>query len=353
MRLRAAARSGMAGRPASASMLRGFCIAARAFRSPPYHPPAMTPPRRTPPTALRVAVGSVTFVLFAANTVVLCSVLYLVAVLKLVVPAAGWRRLVSRWLVAVAEAWVAVNTFFLRVTQPTVRDVNGLDGLRRDVSYLVVSNHQSWVDIPVLQGVFLGTIPFLRFFLKQQLIRVPLLGLAWWALDFPFMKRHSREALEKNPELRLEDLAATRRACERFRHAPAAILNFVEGTRFTPAKHARSGSPFRHLLPPKAGGLAFAASAMGPQLAGIVDVTIVYPCGSPTFWDLISLGLPEVVVRVKERPIPPDWFAGDYAEDADFREGVQEWVRTLFAEKDAEIDGILAARAPAARGRAA
>lgn len=310
----------------------------------------MTPARRAPTDAVRVAAGSFTFLLFALNTLFWCTLLYVATALKLVVPLAGWRRATSRLLVAIGEAWIAVNTFCLRVTQPTVHDVAGLEGLRRDASYLVVSNHQSWVDIPVLQGLFLRRIPFLRFFLKQQLIRVPFLGAAWWALDFPFMKRHSREALEKNPELRHEDLLATRRACERFRHAPASILNFVEGTRFTPAKHARGGGEFRHLLPPKAGGLAFAASAMGPQLEGIVDVTIVYPQGRPTFWDLISRGLPEVVVRVREREIPAGWFEGDYAEDTAFREGVQAWVKALFREKDEEISSILAARGtPAGR----
>jgi 1-acyl-sn-glycerol-3-phosphate acyltransferase len=301
----------------------------------------MPSPRPAPPAAVRAAAGSVTFLLFCANTLFWCVLLYVVTLLKLLVPLAPWRRVASRALVAIGNAWIAVNTLFLRLTQPTRYDVKGLEGLRRDASYLVVSNHQSWVDIPVLQGVFLRKIPFLRFFLKQELIRVPLLGAAWWALDFPFMKRHSREALERNPALRLEDLEATRRACERFRHAPASILNFVEGTRFTPAKRARAGGEFRHLLPPKAGGLAFAASAMGPQLAGIVDVTIVYPGGSPTFWDLISLGLPAVVVRVRAREIPPDWFTGDYAEDAPFREGVQAWVRELFREKDDEIENLL------------
>ncbi|MBK9088884.1 MAG: acyltransferase [Holophagales bacterium] len=304
--------------------------------------------RPAPPAVVRLVVGSFTFLLFATNTVVLCSFLYLVTLLKLAVPLAAWKRGVSRFLVAIGEAWIAVNTFCLRVTQPTVYDVRGLEGLRRDVSYLVVSNHLSEGDIPVLQGIFLRRLPFLRFFLKQQLIRVPVLGLAWWALDFPFMKRHSREELEKNPALRLEDLEATRRACEKFRHAPAAILNFVEGTRFTPAKHARGGAEYRHLLLPKAGGLAFAASAMGAQLKGLVDVTIVYPYGAPTFWDVISRGLPEVVVRVRERAIPEEWFTGDYTEDAAFREGVQAWVRALFREKDAEIASILASRAPAA-----
>ena len=308
----------------------------------------MSPRRSSPLSAGRLVAGSLTFVLFALNTVFWSVQLYAVALLKVAVPAEAFRRAASRLLVAIAGAWVAVNTACLRVTQPTVRDVKGLEGLRRDASYLVVSNHQSWVDIPLLQGVFLGRIPFLRFFLKQALIRVPVLGLAWWALDFPFMKRHSREALERDPGLRREDLEATRKACERFRHAPASILAFVEGTRFTPAKRERLGGPYAHLLPPKAGGLAFAAAAMGPGLAGIVDATIVYPHGTPTFWDLISRGLPEVVVRVRERAIPPEWFTGDYAGDAAFREGVRSWLGALFREKDAEIEAILAARAPSA-----
>ena len=316
----------------------------------------MTPARPAPPAAVRLVAGSFTFLLFATNTVVLCVVLYAATLLKFVVPLAGWRRLVSRLLVAIGNAWIGVNTFCLRITQPTVYDVEGLEGLRRDASYLVISNHQSWVDIPVLQGVFLRRLAFLRFFLKQELIRVPMLGIAWWALDFPFMKRHSREAVEKNPALRLEDLEATRRACERFRHAPAAILNFVEGTRFTPAKHERSGAEYRHLLPPKAGGLAFAASVMGPQLKGIVDVTIVYPHGRPTFWDLISLGLPRVVVRVRELPIPGDWFASDYTENAELREGVQAWMRRLWDAKDETISGLLlprdASAGPSGRSRA-
>ena len=57
--------------------------------------------------------------------------------------------------------------------------------------YLVLANHQSWVDILVLQKVFNRRIPLLRFFLKRQLFWVPLLGLAWWALDFPFMGRYT------------------------------------------------------------------------------------------------------------------------------------------------------------------
>ena len=304
----------------------------------------MSAPRRAV-SPLRVLVGSLTFLLFALNTFFWCVFLFAVTLAKLIVPVPAWRRLCSRRLVAIAEAWIAVNSGGLALTQPTRWEVALPPSLRRDASYLVVVNHQSWVDIPVLQRVFLGRIPFLRFFLKKELLWVPVLGAAWWALDFPFLKRHSRDVLERKPEKRGEDLETTRRACARFRNVPVSILSFVEGTRFTPAKRASSGSVFRHLLPPKTGGLAFTAAAMGPALRSLLDVTIVYSGGRPTFWDLISRGIPEVVVRGRELPIPPEWFSGDYQGDAAFRERLQADLRRIWEEKDALIESVLP-RAP-------
>jgi 1-acyl-sn-glycerol-3-phosphate acyltransferase len=298
----------------------------------------------TPPAhPVRLVVGSLACVLFVLNTVFWCSLLFLLTIAKLVVPVPAWRRLASRGLVAIGEAWIAVNSLGLAVTQPTRWNVALPPTLRRDASYLVIPNHVSGVDIPVLQRIFLGRIPFIRFFLKQRLIWVPVLGAAWWALDFPFMKRYSKEFLEKHPEKRGEDLETTRRACERFRDLPVSLLNFAEGTRFTPEKQARTGSVFRHLLPPKTGGIAFAATAMGPVLRSLLDVTIVYPGGRPSIWDVVSRGVPEIVVRVRELPIPPEWFTGDYQGDAAFRERVQAVVRRIWEAKDAEIEEILAA----------
>jgi 1-acyl-sn-glycerol-3-phosphate acyltransferase len=294
-----------------------------------------------PAKPIRLLVGSLAILLFILNTVFWCSLLLALTLAKLLVPVPAWRRLSSRGLVALGEAWIAVNSWGLAVMQPTRWQVVLPPTLRRDASYLVVPNHQSAVDIPVLQRIFLGRIPFLRFFLKQQLIWVPVLGAAWWALDFPFMKRHSKEFLEKHPEKRGEDLETTRRACERFRDIPVSILNFAEGTRFTSEKQARSGNAFRHLLPPKTGGIAFTATAMGPTLQFLLDVTIVYPGGRPTVWDLISCGVPRILVNARELPIPPDWFTGDYLEDAAFRERVQADVRKIWEAKDAEIESLL------------
>jgi 1-acyl-sn-glycerol-3-phosphate acyltransferase len=197
-----------------------------------------------------------------------------------------------------------------------------------------LANHQTWVDIPVLQAALNRRAPFLRFFLKSQLFWVPLLGLAWWALDFPFMKRYSREQLQKRPELAGRDIQVTRRACAKFMHIPVAIMNFVEGTRFTPAKHDKQASPFRHLLKPKAGGVAFVLDAMGRALHSILDVTIVYPGGRPTLFDLMSNRVGEVRVHIRERSIPAELLGGDYQNDPAFRERMQNWLNEVWSEKD-------------------
>ena len=297
---------------------------------------------RTTAAPVRAFIGSLAFLIFIVNTFTLCLVLFVFAFLKLAVPLDPWRRAMTRVLMAIGTAWIDINSWGLRVTQRQEWDVEGLEGLSPGGWYLVCSNHRSLVDIVVLQKVFNHRIPLLKFFLKSQLFWVPFLGQAWWALDFPFMRRYTREELEKHPEWRGRDLATTRRACERFRLVPTSILNFVEGTRFTEAKHQRQRSPYRHLLLPKAGGLAFVLSALGGTLTSFVDVTIVYPEGAPTFWDVLSRGLSRIVVRVRHSPIPPDLLGGDYLEDASYRERVQTWLRDLWSGKDEEIGRLLA-----------
>jgi len=275
--------------------------------------------------------------LVALNVLVHASVLLMLAVIKALVPIAGFRAWISRALVAIAEQWIAVNGILFALITRTRWRVDGLDGLDRRGWYLVLSNHQSWVDIPVLQKTFNRRIPFLKFFLKQKLKWVPVLGLAWWALDFPFMQRYTKHQLEAHPQWRGKDKQATRAACEKFRHAPVSVMNFVEGTRYTAAKHAQQQSPFADLLRPRAGGVAFVLEAMGDMFHSIVDVTIVYPGGRPTMIDLLANRIPEIRVHVRQLPIPQQFIGGDYENDAEFRERFQNWINALWMEKDALI----------------
>jgi len=284
------------------------------------------------PAALR---GVLTGVTLGLNTLVLTLCMLPLALLKLVLPLEAVRRGCDRALTALASAWVAINNAWIGAVNPAHWDVKGVEGLHPRGWYLVSSNHQSAVDILVLQRVFLGHIPFLKFFLKQELIWVPVIGLAWWALDFPFMKRGKGRGARQN------DLRTTREACEKFKRIPTSVINFVEGTRITPAKHARQASPYRHLLKPKIGGLGIALATMGEQFEALLDVTIVYPHGAPRFWDLLSGRVDAVTVRVQRREIPPGVLGSDPMGDKAYRQRISAWVELQWIEKDRLIDELL------------
>ncbi|MEY1662205.1 acyltransferase [Isoalcanivorax beigongshangi] len=277
--------------------------------------------------------------LIAINTVLLCIPLYLLTLVKLALRSPRAQVTLSRALVAIAETWMSINNAIITVISLTPVTLEGAEGLSKKDWYLVTANHQSWADILVLQRVFNRRIPMLKFFLKQDLIKVPVLGHAWWALDFPFMQRHSRAELEKNPELRHQDLEATRRACAKFAHFPTSVMNFFEGTRFDQAKHDQQQSPYRHLLKPKAGGTAFALHAMGGKLGTLLDVTILYPRNRPrTLTAFLGGAMSKVEVIVVQRPIPAWAAQGDYDGDAEFRARFQAWISDMWAEKDALIE---------------
>ena len=281
-----------------------------------------------------IVIATLVIFVISVSTVLHTTTLILIALLRLLVPIPTFTRLISRVLIRIAESWIGVNSTLIEVFSQPRWEVHGIEGLSREGWYLVLSNHQSWVDIPVLQRVFNRRIPFLKFFLKSQLIWVPFLGLAWWALDFPFMKRYSKDFLDKHPALRGKDIEATRRACEKFATVPVSVMNFVEGTRFTPEKHAHQQSPFPHLLRPKAGGVAFVLETMGELLQAIVDVTIVYPRGKPTMSDLVCGRVREVRVIVRRLEIPTEMLGGSYEDDPVFRERFQAWINGLWVEKD-------------------
>lgn len=295
--------------------------------------------------------GAVAAVLLALNTLFWCALLFAFALLKLLFPLQRVRVVVDRILNRIAQQWIAGNSGWMSLVARTEWDAEGIDDLAYRGWYLVNCNHQSWVDILVLQHLMNRRIPLLKFFLKHQLIYVPVIGLAWWALDFPFMRRHSSAYLRRHPEKRFDDLETSRRACQKFALVPTSVMNFAEGTRFTRAKHRAQRSPYKHLLKPKAGALALALDVLGDKFDALLDVTIVYPAGIPTFWDLLCGNVPTVIVRAERRPIPQDLRHGNYAADSAYRHAFQAWLQDLWLEKDARIDALLAGRGgpPAAR----
>jgi len=284
--------------------------------------------------------GVITYALYFINTGVWATLIIVFAVFKFLFPMEGWVKILDKLLNWFANNWIFVNSFIMQVPNKITWDIQGVKELNYNGWYLVISNHQSWVDIMVLFQVFYRKIPFLKYFMKKELIWVPFVGIGTWALDFPFMKRYSKEFLEKHPHLKGKDIEITKKACEKFKRIPVTVMNFVEGTRFTKEKHHKQQSPFKHLLKPKAGGIAFVLSTIGEQLQSILNVTIAYPKGVKGFWGFCYGEISEIRVSVKELPLKKEWI-GDYEHDVDFKKQFQNWINDVWNEKDKELDHLL------------
>ena len=286
--------------------------------------------------------GIISALFLLAYTLFLGVFLYAFVMLKILLPDTLVRRLIDPPIVLIATLWIQGILFWLNRVYRIQWDIDGMERHSMEQWFLITANHQSWVDIFVLYQAYLKKAPLLKFFIKKELGYVPVVGQAWWALDFPFMRRYSKAFLRKHPEKAGDDLIETQQACRKFSYQPTSVMNFLEGTRFTAEKHASQNSPYRHLLKPKTGGLAFAIQALGDRFSALTNVTIVYPDGIPTFWDMMCGRLQRVIVRIQEEPIPAHFTQGDYQNDRQLRAEMQHWTSIIWQAKDRQIEDILA-----------
>lgn len=250
-------------------------------------------------------------------------------------------------VIGITNRWIHTNNLLIdkvlptkdwRITLPESLDPNG--------KYLLICNHQSWVDTSIIQYISEGVLPITRFFAKHELIYIPIVGQTFYFLDFPMMKRHTKEQIAKNPALAGRDLEEARRACQSLSGKPFVLLNYLEGTRFTKAKHAKQASPYQHLLKPKAGGFALALASLGDEIDGILDMTIVYPDGAPEYTDLWSGKLTRLSVDIDF--VSPDEALlaalkqGAYDTDEQIKAALYAWLDELWQAKDAKIEARLA-----------
>ncbi len=280
--------------------------------------------------------------LLIINTVLWASLISIGGIIKLVVPFTAGRNALTHLMNRFMWAWATCNGGILHLLADIEWDIEGLDNLDKNSWYLLISNHLSGFDIAAQTYVLRNHIPMLKFFLKRELMYVPFLGLGCWALDMPFMSRTSPAKLKKNPKLKGKDLESTRKACEKFRFMPTSIINYVEGSRFTEEKHRRQDSPYRYLLRPKAGGIAFALSAMGEQFTNVLNVTVLYPevFKKDALYEVMHGRLKKIVVRVKVLPVP-EVDNKRYFSESSYRVEFQRWLNQLWQEKDEEIHQLM------------
>lgn len=274
--------------------------------------------------------------------------LMLMATLQKLCPSAPLKKrlqIITEW---VALWWPAQNHFVLRYLTAIEWDIQGRDVIDTDKNYLVIANHQSWIDIPVLEEALYKNTGLSRYFVKKSLLNIPLVGWICRSLEFPAMHRFSKSMLTKNPSLKGKDTEITRRSCLRLKGFHFTLNNFIEGTRFTEEKKQRQQSPYSNLLKPKAGGLSYAINILNDQVDSILNVTITYVGTPKTIWGVYFNGVKKIVISIEKIALTPA-LIGNYEEDRDFRVSFQGWLNTLWFKKDALMaDALLASTGKAA-----
>ena len=280
--------------------------------------------------------GVIAFICAVINTLFWCVFLLTIAILKFI-PLEQWKRLCTKLIINIGECWIFCNGIWIKLLHNPKWNVEGFESLDKSNWYLSVANHQSWADIFVLQAITNRKIPMLKFFMKHILIWVPVIGLAWWALDMPFLKRFTKEEIEKNPELRGKDIKAMEESFGRYSRYPVSIFSFAEGTRFNEEKKIDQGSKFNNLLDPKSGGIGLTLTTM-PYIKLLLDFTIFYEGSRRSFWDFLCGRMSKVTVKVKEIEIPQDLLGKNYEEDSNFRLELKSWIENIWLEKDKYIE---------------
>ena len=118
-------------------------------------------------------------------------------------------------------------------------------------------------------------------------------------------------------------------------------MNFLEGTRFSSAIQTKQQSPYQYLLKPKAGGIALALSVLSDKFHSLLDITIVYPDGVPTFWQFLCGQVKRITVRIEQVELPLKFLHGDYESDPVFRAEFQQLVQQLWQKKDRLIQTVI------------
>lgn len=286
--------------------------------------------------------GATVILVVSVSTVVLTMVIFVGALFKLMAPKGRVQNAMTHWLSSLGELWVSVNSCTVRLYRGLEWDIRMPEGISRKGRYLVFCNHQSGVDILALQHCLNRRAPFGRYLLKHQLIWVPVLGVAWWALDMAFLRRYSKQELLKNPSLRGKDLENAARACEKLKHIPVSMMTFPEGTRLSEAKRRAQNSPYTHLLRPRYGGVGQVLYSFDDALDSLIDVTIIYPNGTPTVWQYVSGQVKKITIDIRLRPIEAGLRGQDFRDDPVAKNRLKTWLGEIWEEKDRLIGHTLA-----------
>ena len=284
-------------------------------------------------------VGFITLILIIIELTIGFGTLAIVNVPRAVFPFKSLKIKLAKISNSIGEYTVYGLKIIMKIMHRDSMQVFDNNEFDKNAWYMAISNHQSWADIFILLVAAHKRIPLLKFFMKKELAWIPFIFLANKTLNMPFVNRHSKKELEKNPNLRNKDYENTLKACKRFLRSPSTIFSYAEGTRNDAAKHKAQNSPYKNLLIPRIGGIATALSAM-PNINILVDYSVVYKSEKRGAWSFLKGDMKDVKVLVKKYDIPENLKNKNYSTDAEYRENFKNWIEAIWIEKDQEIERL-------------
>ena len=248
---------------------------------------------------------------FLSNLLIWLSALLMLTPFKLV-PHKGFQtRCVDPLAEHIYRAAVVTNSFWMKRVVGIRLEMTGTP--TGHINPIVVCNHQSWFDIPLVQELITAQGPIVRFLVKRELVWVPIIGWICLVLNFPRLRRSGSKTD------RAEDYKAITRAVQSSDVMPGALLIFAEGTRFTPSKQIDQASPYPNLLRPKVGGFRILLDHAAPDQP-VLDVSIAYLSGDSHFWHCLHGGAPVIKIKVDV------YRAGDITD-------IEAWLTARWSEK--------------------
>lgn len=284
-------------------------------------------------------IGFFTFILIVVELIIGFGTLTIVNIPRAIFPFKSLKIKLSKISNTIGEYTVYGLKIIMKIMHRDAMQVFDNNEFDKNQWYMAVSNHQSWADIFILLVAAHKRIPLLKFFMKKELAWIPFIFLANKTLNMPFVNRHSKKQLEKNPNLRFKDYENTLLACKRFQRSPSTIFSYAEGTRNNSTKHQAQNSPYKNLLIPRVGGIATALSAM-PNIDVLVDYSVVYKSNKRGAWAFLKGDMRDVKVSVKKYNIPEDLKNKNYSTDEEYRKNFKIWIEGIWEEKDKEIERL-------------
>ena len=121
------------------------------------------------------ALFSVTALLINSAIVFLPVVFF--SLLKLIIPIRSVKYHCITVVQALASFWVSSTIFIIKILSATEIEFEQDAELNEASTYLVISNHKSWLDTLILMLAFHKKIPSLKFFMKFQMFFLMVLVL--------------------------------------------------------------------------------------------------------------------------------------------------------------------------------